>query len=115
MRLEAGSLHKREHRVEVVTTLRAQMVADARRPVEHRAAALHFAVEGAQRVGLQTLPAFAAQPGLVRLQILAQPNHVLRPAGAVAHAVHAQAHALHAELAEQSAQQGDDLSVDGRV
>ena len=66
VRLEPGPLHQREHRVEVLAALRAQVVDDARRLVEHGAAALDLAVEGAQRIEVEPLAAVAAELALAR-------------------------------------------------
>ena len=60
-RLQAGGAHKLEHRVEVLAAVRAQVVDDARRLVQHGAARLDLAVERAQRIERDALAAVAAE------------------------------------------------------
>ena len=99
----------------MLAALRAQVVADARRLVEHRAAALDLAVERTQRVDVDALQAVAAELGLVAAQVLAQLLDVGGPALRVAHAVHVEGDALDADLGEDGRQQEDHLGVDRRV
>jgi len=112
--VEAHATQQVEHGVEVGPAVRTEVVADARRLVEHRAARLDLAVERAQRVQLEALATVATKLGLAAAQVVAEPADVGGPAGRVAHAVDRQAQAADAELREELGEHGDDLGVDLR-
>ncbi len=115
VRLQTRPLHEPQDRVEVPATVGAQVVDEARRLVEHGAAALDLAVEGAQRIEVEPFEALAAELALSPAQVAAQRVDVGRAAGGVAHAVHVEPHALDAQFREDRRQQRDHLRVDRRV